>query len=241
MQEVVYHSNYKLEDSYFWFQGRAEIIEKIMDRKTNLEKGDEILDIGCGTGGFAQRISHKYNVACLDIEPIALEYCKKRGLNDINQGYLNDFDSSGRNIKAAIMLDVLEHIEDDSKVAAQVYDLLLDDGYFIVTVPAYQWMWSHHDDIHMHFRRHTMSSISNLIKNAGFNIKYKSYFNTFLFPLAVVNRSLSMFLGESEEDPVVKLPGGVNWLFEKIFKAEKLFLPTLRFPYGLSIVVIAQK
>ena len=92
MQEVVYHSNFEIEESYFWFLARNEILSKIIKDKTDLKQGDNVADIGCGTGGFAKVLQDmKFNVTCIDTEELAIEYCKKRGLSDLHHGDLKSF------------------------------------------------------------------------------------------------------------------------------------------------------
>lgn len=241
MQEIVYHTNFELENNYFWFVSRAKILLKILKTRTNLNNESNVIDIGCGTGGFASELDKLYNVTCLDTEPIALEYCKKRGLTDLHQGILEDFDPNGKKFDSAFMLDVIEHIEDDKEVVSQVYDLLEEGSYFLATVPAYQWMWSHHDVMHMHYRRYTKPNFEKLLKDAGFNIEYSSYYNTFLFPAVLLKRAIDKLTGAKKEDPVEEVPEILNKLFEKIFSFESKFLPGMSFPFGLSIVVLAKK
>ena len=83
MQEIVYHTNYELEDSYWWFQARQVIIDKLIHKFTNLKNNDTILDAGCGTGGFASYISQYFNVIGLDTSKTAIEFSKKRGIKVI--------------------------------------------------------------------------------------------------------------------------------------------------------------
>lgn len=245
MQEIVYHKNYELENNYFWFISRQNILTKIIRKLVKLNKNAEILDIGCGTGGFASALKDSVdnNVLCLDTEEIALEYCKKRGLNNIYKGLLTDFDFSKNNIEFALMLDVIEHIENDSEVVSQVYDTLQEGGYFLATVPAYQWMWSHHDIIHMHYRRYSKKHFEDLLKSQGFQIIYSSYFNTFLFPIVWLKRQFDRLLKKEKEDgnPIDEVPKIINSVFEKIFSLESLFIPKISLPFGLSIVVLAKK
>lgn len=244
MQEIVYHSNFEIEEKYFWFIARNKIVNKIFSSICDIPNGSEVVDIGCGTGGFAKLLSEKYKVACMDAEPLALEYCKKRGLTDLNLCILKDFPKEGRNIKAAFMLDVIEHIENDKEVVKQVYDLLPKGGYFIASVPAYQWLWSHHDIMHMHYRRYNKSNFVNLLTSAGFGIQYSTYFNSFLLPAAVLKRFVDRFTGKAKEKnppPVDEVSPFLNSLFTNIFSAEASFLPAVSFPFGLSIIVIARK
>jgi SAM-dependent methyltransferase len=244
MQKVVYHSNYEIEESYFWFLARNEILSKIIKDKTTLKSSDNVADIGCGTGGFAKVLQQdlNFNVTCIDTEELAIEYCKKRGLNDLHLGDLKSFlDVKSKKYKAAFMLDVIEHIPDDQEVVNQVYQLLETDGYFIAAVPAFQWLWSKHDEIHMHYRRYNQNNFKKIFINAGFEVQYVSYFNTFLFLPAVFKRFLDKLLKRESDKPVDEVSSLINNLFLKIFKSEKNLLGKIAFPFGLSILLIAKK
>lgn len=241
MQEVVYHLNYKLENSYFWFLARNKIVLDTMLKKTNLGKDDAVLDVGCGTGGFASMLNKHHKVIGLDTSPLALEYAKKRGIEELHKCLLHEFDPSGKNIKAMTFLDVIEHIEDDKGVVKTAYEMLPQGGWIIATVPAYQWMWSHHDVVHMHYRRYTLQNFTGLIEHAGFTKVYGTYFNTFLFPAVILKRTINKIFSIKNEQPIEEVHPVLNSIFEKIFKAEDAFIPVLSFPFGLSILLIAQK
>lgn len=253
MKEVVYHSNYQIENNYFWFLSRNAIVKNIFESLCNNDKklnNSNVLDIGCGTGGFAINIQNKgFEVYCLDTEPIALDYCKKRGLTNLFNCYIDELKSklkSNENTKniefsTAFALDVIEHIEDDAKAVSDIYDLLPVGGYFVATVPAYKWLWSEHDIVHMHYRRYNISNFEKLLKSQGFNVKYSSYFNTFLFPAVVVKRFLDKLLNKKSNSPVDEVSDTMNSLLRWIFDRELKFLPNIKFPFGLSIIVIAQK
>jgi len=241
MQEIVYHSNFELEESYWWFTARNYIIRELVKKYSNLKQEDKVLDVGCGTGGFAKSISGLYNPVCMDTSSLALEYCRKRGLENIFNGLLSDYPDENE-IMGVFMLDVVEHIEDDEKVIGEVFDKLPSGGSFIASVPAYMWLWSRHDKMHMHYRRYTRSKFNILLESRGFNIKYSTYFNTFLFPPAVLKRFFDKLTGEKGDyKPVDDVSTGINKLFEKIFRSETTFLKHLSFPFGVSILTIAEK
>lgn len=243
MQEVVYHTNYKLENSYWWFVARNQIVKSIIENRTDLPNGANVLDVGCGTGGFAKLISDRFNPICMDTSPIAIDYCRKRGITQLYETTLDDFPAKSVDFSAITMLDVIEHIEDDASVVAKAFEILPANGWFIATVPAYQRLWSKHDEIHLHYRRYNRTDFENLLKNAGFSIKYSSYFNTILFAPAIIKRFIDKITGaESKKtEPVEEVSPFINKLFTKLFLLEKKILKNAALPFGLSIVVVAKK
>ena len=243
MQEIVYHTNFLLEENYWWFVARNFIVKSLIKKKCNISHGDIILDAGCGTGGFAKILANDYQMLCLDTSEIALDYCRKRGLEHLFLTTIDGFPKSNWNVQAVTMLDVIEHIDDDVKTVADVSSIISKNGYFIVTVPAYQWMWSQHDELHMHKRRYTKKTITNLLITNGFSIDYASYLNFFLFLPAVLKRLIGSKIHKTNEiqSPVDKLPAFLNSLFRNVFKLEAYLLPLIRFPFGLSVIVIARK
>ena len=243
MEEIVYHTNYKLEDNYWWFVARNRIIRDIIDEKCNLKDGDDFLDVGCGTGGFTAMLLDRFKVIGLDASQTALEYSKKRGLKNLYDCYLDSFPKEKWNVKGISMLDVIEHIEDDLAVAKQAYDILPDGGCLVLSVPAYQWLWSRHDEIHMHYRRYTKAGIKNVLKKAGFEIEFSSYMNFFLFPAAVIKRFIDKITGadKKHDAPVDEVSAMMNKIFTKLFLFEGKLLKLFRFPVGVSVLIIARK
>jgi len=242
MQEIVYHTNYKLEESYWWFVARNNIIYSLIEHYADIPVGSKILDVGCGTGAFAKMLSDKYEVMCLDTSHLALEYCRNRGLSNLFEMPLQDFPSDKHSISAITMLDVIEHIEDDSGILKTAHDILPEYGYLISSVPAYQWLWSKHDVTHMHFRRYTRKSFNTLIEKSGFEIIFSSYFNSLLFPAGAAERLLKMLKPEKENIPPVNpVSDFTNKILLNIFKFEKNLLKYFSIPFGMSILTISIK
>lgn len=244
MKEIVYHSNYKLENTYWWFLGRNKIILDLFGKLVKIKENSQVLDVGCGTCGFAKLLNEKYDVIGLDTSETALEYCKKRGLEKLHLSLLSDFPKEKYNVQAITMLDVIEHIEDDAGVVRDVNNTLPQGGWFVASVPAYSFLWSVHDEIHKHYRRYTKKQIVKLISDAGFEISFSSYFNSLLFLPGFLKRILDKIFpnkrGEAEV-AVEVFPGPVNSLLTKIFTLESNFFPKFTFPFGLSIIVVARK
>ena len=140
-------------------------------------------------------------------------------------------------------LDVIEHIQDDLGVIEAIKRALRPGGVAIITVPAYQWMWGVQDEVAHHFRRYTMSSITDTIKKSGnFKIVRKTYLNTFLFlPIAIV-RILSKWFNLKERESDFDISNRlINSLFYFIFNLETYFLKLVSFPFGVSILLVLKK
>jgi hypothetical protein len=172
-----------------------------------------------------------------------LEYCKKRGLNTLYLSLLKDLPKDELNIRMVTALDVIEHIEDDNDFVKDIYNVLPKDGTLFATVPAYKFLWSIHDEVHKHFRRYTKKDIVKIIENAGFEVQFSTYFNTFLFLPGLLKRLLDKYIKpvKNQEFAIEILPKSINYIFQKVFELEKYFIPNISFPFGLSILVIAKK
>lgn len=243
MQEIVYHKNYELENTYWWFVVRNQIIKKVIIELIDLSKDDYVLDVGCGTGGFAKELLDYAQLICLDTNDLALEYTRKRGIKNTFNCLLQDFPVVKYNPKIITFLDVIEHIEDDNQVVNSAYQSLNIGSYVVATVPAYQWLWSKHDEIHMHYRRYNLKQLKKLFRENGFHIVYASYFNTILFPIATLKRFIDKLTGSDKKnnEPIDEVSPIMNSILKSLFSIEKKFLPKIFFPFGLSIILVAKK
>ena len=137
--------------------------------------------------------------------------------------------------------DVVEHIKDDKKIIQNFYDFLKKDGHILITVPAFNFLYSHKDIALKHFRRYRRSNIKKLLIKR-FQIKKLSYFNFLLFlPIA-----LSILIFKIKNTKFIKFvettpTNWINTIFKNIFLIEKYLLKFLNFPFGISIIALAKK
>jgi len=243
MDKVLYDQFYELEDKHWWFTARREIILDLVKRFKPAGSALKILDIGCGTGAVLQKLKEYGDVSGVDFSSEAVSYAiQKVGGNIVRGSLPTDIPFAPASFDLITLLDVLEHIDDDAGSIVTVNKILKDNGILIMTVPAFQFLWSGHDDINHHKRRYTKSEIHNLLVKHGFKILKISYFNTFLFPAILTVRLLGKVFKMNNQKSDLKMPGKIpNAILKRIFSAEQLWLSRMRFPVGVSILAVAKK
>jgi SAM-dependent methyltransferase len=241
MEELVYHKLVAAEQGHWWSVARRDIILSVLRR--HLPEHSSLLDIGCGTGYFLEAARRHYRVSGLDSSPIALEYCRQRGIEPAWAGGPDDLGAiEQQTFDAITLLDVIEHLDDDAGALRAIARHLSGRGLLLVTVPAYPWLWSDHDDIARHKRRYTLSSLRRAVTAAGFHIEKISYFNSLLFPPILAVRGLMKLAGRRMGISAMDFrPGRVNEFLRFCFRAERHWLAIGRFPAGVSLIVLARK
>ena len=228
------------ETRHWWYAGRRAVLASLISQ-FNLPAETKILDVGTGTGGNLHMLSAFGNVSALEMNTTARSIAveKTGGQFDIRAGYCpRDIPFSDKKFDLICLIDVLEHIQEDVATLIVMRRLLTEKGKIIVTVPAYRWLWSVHDEILQHKRRYSAKLLRMKASAAGFQIEKMSYFNTLLFPFEVTVRITDRLLGRSSASGTSIPPSHVNMLFRQVFSAERFLLRKLNFPFGLSLLAI---
>ncbi len=233
MDEKLYQAFAELEDRHWWFTARRAIIGRLIARW--VPAGSSIVDVGCGTGGFIADLQSRYDVRGVDPAPSALAACRRRGLRSLHEGGAADAASWGAlPVDAVTLLDVIEHLDDDVAALRTARTALRPGGHVIVTVPAYQWLWSEHDVLNHHRRRYTVRRLRLAHAAAGLRPLQIGYFNALLFPFAVLQRGLAALRPATD---MLSMPvGPLNRALRSVFASEGALLAGLggSFPFGLS-------
>lgn len=141
-----------------------------------------------------------------------------------------------------MLLDVLEHIDNDVASLRTLAALLAPGGYLILTVPAFPFLWSPHDEEHHHKRRYRAAGLHKVIESTGLRLSYLSHFNTWLFPLVAAIRLARKIYPANEVGRDVQLPGPtVNSMLQAVFGSERRWIGKLRMPFGVSLLAVARK
>lgn len=241
MEREAYSEMNANEDIHWWFVARRSIIKKVLDHYLRNKEKREVLEVGCGSGGNLQMLKAYGNVSALEFDDEARGTANSRNICDVRKGELPNDVPFDNGFDLVCMLDVLEHIDDDLTVLKSIADRLNAGGKLLITVPAYEFFWSEHDVVYHHKRRYIKRQLTRRVSKSGLKVKYATYFNTLLFPIVATVRILNSTLRKNSGSDVSLPSMPVSNLLAKIFSSEQVFLPTISFPFGVSILLIAEK
>jgi trans-aconitate methyltransferase len=207
-------------------------------------KVDSILDIGAGSGIFSKKL---------------LQYTEAKDATCLDSGYVSEKEEvflnkkinyiksiSHSNADLVLLMDVLEHVEDDALFVRKHLNNVKQGAYVVITVPAFQFLFSEHDIFLNHYRRYTISSLESCLTSSGLTVLKSRYYFFLLFPLMTMVRIFTKiktryFLRDITPKSDLKLYGNlVNKLLILINKAELLFFPFNKVA-GLTVFCLAVK
>ena len=242
MEAEAYLEMAAIENRHWWFAGRRKIIKSILSQM-EWPPNPEILEIGCGTGGNLDLLASFGEVNAMEMDERARELARQKTGDRvrIKSGHCPDnIPFEGGKFDLICLFDVLEHIERDEETLLVIEKMLKPDGFVLITVPAYQWLWSVHDDFLHHKRRYTAGLLRQKLRNSGLHIKRLTYFNILLFPLAVIARLFDAVSGKSRASGSSVPRSPLNRFLEKVFSLEAGILNHANLPFGVSILMVLE-
>ena len=245
MDASLYPRMAEVEDVHWWFASRRAIVEHILDR-LNLPGDASILEPGCGTGGNFAMLARRGHLFALDADESAVGFARARGLAQVERGALPDQIPFGdRRFDLILMTDVLEHLDDEAGALRALRARLCPGGWLLLTVPAMRWLWSDHDVTHHHRRRYGANELRTLVRGAGLDLTYLSYYNFMLFPIIAGTRILQRLqqrnrVGVNGRHDLAMPSPSVNAVLQRIFSSERYLIGRARVPLGVSLIVVAR-
>ena len=242
---------FEKEGSYWWHVSKREMVLALANKtRTQQDRGRMAIgiDIGCGGGYTTNVFESNWCMVGIDVSRNALQLCKSRGVKRLCQVDMADFSLPFKtgSVDLLLALDVVEHVEDDIHALTECHRILKAGGSLIITVPAFMALWSPWDESLGHRRRYTAPELAQALRKAGFSVKTMTYSFFFVFPAAILFRSVKRLIQKdprSYSSDFIPLPRVLNSILLQVGQLERWVTTklNLRFPFGLSVVSVAIK
>lgn len=239
--EIEYElQTHRAEDRHWWYQGRRRVLERTI-RRLGLPAGARILDAGCGSGRNMVELARHGAVTGIELSPTSVRLARERSVGDVVEGSVLDMPFEEGSFELTVSLDVIEHLSDDVAALGELRRVTAPGGVLLVTVPAYQWLWSGHDEINHHHRRYNRRALVAAAERAGWRCERTTHFNSFLLPMAIALRGLER-AGPKTTKSSLDLwvpPAPVNWVLRQPLGLEALAIGGGgSIPFGLSLLAV---
>jgi SAM-dependent methyltransferase len=231
---------HRAEDRHWWYRGRRRVLERVIDG-LGLPSPARVLDAGCGSGRNMVELASRGTVTGVELSDASVRVARERHVGEVVAGSVLSMPFASDSFDLAVCLDVIEHLDDDAGALSELRRVVAPDGALLVTVPAYQWLWSGHDEVNHHHRRYTQRTLRGVAQNAGWREVRSTHFNSLLLPVAVLLRVLDRFSRKTTESSLDLWvpPEPVNWLLERPLLLEAgLVGRGGRIPAGLSLLAV---
>ena len=223
-------------DSHWYYRSKAKAVMRLIGNDNVFA----VLDVGAGSGFFSKTL-------------LAKTEAKKAWCVDTSYGGDSDFVEAGKtvyfrryidavDVDLVLMMDVLEHVDDDVGLLKEYASKVPRGTVFLISVPAFQFLWSDHDVFLEHKRRYTLNQINSVIERAGLTVTHCSYYFGVILPVVAAVRVFNNVFRKGARPPKSQLKQHgvvVNGVLEFLSHAE-LSLMRLNGVAGLTAFCLAK-
>jgi SAM-dependent methyltransferase len=235
-----YSQTYRdLYNNHWWWRARERLILDLLHTKQPPAGWGKILDVGCGDGLFFDALLQLGDVEGVEVSP-AIAGKNGKHTARIHVGNFDPTLKLNTNFGLILMLDVLEHMRDPTTALRYALTLLAPNGKILITVPAFQSLWTSHDVLNEHIARYTKRTFRSVARDAGLQIESDNYFFHWLFPVKMLTRISENILGSRPRPPRLP-PRRINQALYWFSLLENRALSGGRLPFGSSLLVFGSR
>jgi len=238
----------ELYRAHWWWRAREELLDRLLQRLLGparaggapaAGKSDELLDFGCGDGLFFPVLSRYGSPHGIEPDSRLLDPAGPWRDRISTDALTADPAETGR-YRLIVALDVLEHIDDPRPVVGELARRLAPGGWFVATVPAFQSLWTAHDDLNHHVRRYRLAELEALLGEPGLEIVESRYFFSWLAILKWFVARIERVVRPKTKPPAVPF-GPFNAAALAVSRIEQRLLGDSHPPFGSSALVVARR
>lgn len=220
-----------VEDRHWWFREKRHLLARELRR---LGPPGRALDVGAAGGGNSRvLLEHGWQTVVVDLSEAAVAIARDRGFHAVHAD-ARDLPWNTGSFDVVTAFEILEHIEEDDRAAAEIFRVLRPGGTLLCTVPADMRLWSAHDVAVNHVRRYDRAGLTRLVEGSGFVIDELWSWNVLLRPVVALHRRRST--GSDIDEPP---PALINACLSAILVAER-HLP-VKSLNGVSLILRARR
>ena len=230
-----------LEDNYWWHVAKRQLVIRLLEKYCPAP--GRLVEGGIGSGRNLVEFNERgYDVTGFDLMPESVKHVRDRGIRDVRVHDLGQpWPVEESSLRAVVLLDVLEHVEDPTQVLRHAHAALETDGAVIITVPAHPWLYSRWDEQLGHYRRYTVRQFRQHATEAGFRVSWLNYWNSFTMPVAVAVRGWEKLFPKRTQPDFPAVSPFTNRALLTAAAAERWCLSHFGIPTGLSIAGVLQR
>ena len=223
-----------LYERHWWWRAREPMLIREIEGHRPAAGWGSILDVGCGDGLFFDQLVRFGQVWGVESD-VTLVPADSRHRGRLHLGPFDSTFKPGRRFGLVLMLDVLEHLPDPVAALRKAADLLEPGGRVLITVPAFQVLWTSHDDLNHHFVRYRRRSLDPVVERAGLRMLSSRYCFQWLFPVKLGVRVLER-VGAVSGNPATVPPEWLNRTLLALTRVEQETIGRLGLPFGSSLL-----
>lgn len=230
---------FAVEADHWWFAGKRLLFRRLLSGRLAAQ-GLRILDVGSGTGAVPDEFARYGWICATDRSLDAMRFARSRGIRVAAVSDAAVLPFAPDSVDLVIAFDVIEHVDDDYGMLAELRRVVRPRGAVAIHVPAWPSLWSRHDELLHHKRRYTRRGLRRLISESGFEIEYLGWTNAAILPPAFVLRGLERIAGpRSDSADLYPAPAPINTALRGWYRVETAIAKTVGLPFGLSLAAIA--
>ena len=241
MEQSHFEDLIHLEDTYWWHVAKRRLATRLL--QSRFPAPGRLVEGGVGSArNLLEFRDLGYEVTGFDVMPEVVEHARQRGLSDVRRHDLSEpWPLAPDSVRAVVLLDVLEHVDNPVQVLRNVSRILQPGGGIVLTVPAYPLLYSSWDERLGHRRRYTSRVLRAQATEAGLKVERITHWNSFTLPAACLVRGMDRVLGRDAGSQFPRVSPVVNSALLGCAALERGWLTRIGVPFGLSIVGVFSK